>query len=926
MKYLCHSLLFVLYSVSCIIFSTLPLRADSHIDVAALTIGDSGEGWTFDGTNLVLSSSLCQYVATGTRTKMTIRADADCTLVASNLSVSAAGLSKAGLDCNKSEVTLLLWSDNGFKNTFVGGTKRAGIDALANLGGTIIISNLNETAALNATGGAPSGNSGAAGIGGGSHEKGGTIIIRGGIIDAAAGAQEGNCGGAGIGGGYSQGFTSVIISGGTVTATSAHCGAGIGGGRNGSSGYVEISGGTVTAKGNGYSAGIGIGYKAGSSGTIVISGGTVTVPSSSKCSVGIGGGSSNIQITGGKVSATGASYGIGGSSGSISISGGAVTAASTEASKSTAIGGTSMAIKISGGTIKATGKYQGIGRVSSGNAGTLTITGGTIIQSPKLATPVPVPMYESSPLYELTIYGLTPNSLANVTGLPNNYSLKDAYADANGKIYVYLPDGNGDISVEGTAYRYTIKGAPTTPYLASETFDISFANANPDKGTISNSGGSYPGGTEVSVVATPLSEAFVFDKWTGDLPAGVNARSPEITFITGSSDIVLTAHFVDTICVNGRSVGFGSGDGWTYSDNRLTLTNAGPFVIHGTSTYSRIFVDADCTIVASNLYVSAQEFTSPALDCNFHDVALKLWNDAPYRNSFYGGLTKAGISVVSTNIARADCGAKLTITALNDSAELYVVGGPYTSANTAGSAGIGGGVGQSAGTIDIQSGIITIAAGALGSNDGAAAIGGGARGSYHSISISGGTVSATGSYCGSAIGTGRAGKKGGVIAISGGKISTAISGDNNYGYPIGGGYESSGGTIEISGGTVTAKGGLGGIGAPASGSVVTITGGSVFQTERNNPAPTDGSQRVYRVTTTVLNGTAPVKNAKVTVRGPRGYGVNDIYTDANGKLYFYLPNGTRRFYVGDQRYQYTVDNAAATAVPISENPTMLLLR
>ena len=42
--------------------------------------------------------------------------------------------------------------------------------------------------------------------------------------------------------------------------------------------------------------------------------------------------------------------------------------------------------------------------------------------------------------------------------------------------------------------------------------------------------------------------------------------------------------------------------------------------------------------------------------------------------------------------------------------------------------------------------------------------------------------------------------------------------------------------------------------------------------------------------------------------------------------YFYLPNGTRRFYVGDQRYQYTVANAAATAVPISENPTLLLLR
>ena len=62
------------------------------------------------------------------------------------------------------------------------------------------------------------------------------------------------------------------------------------------------------------------------------------------------------------------------------------------------------------------------------------------------------------------------------------------------------------------------------------------------------------------------------------------------------------------------------------------------------------------------------------------------------------------------------------------------------------------------------------------------------------------------------------------------------------------------------------------------------------------------------------------------LRGPRGYGVNDIYTDANGKLYFYLPNGTRRFYVGAQRYQYTVADAATTAIPISEGPTTLMLR
>ena len=922
---LCHSFFLVLCAVFSFAFTALPLRADTAIDVAALAIGDSGEGWTFDGTNLVLSTER-QYVAYGTRTLMTIRADADCTLVASNLSVSAVGLAKGGLDCNFHEVSLLLWSDDSFKNTFLGGTKCAGISVLADstgkTGATLTISNLNETAVLNVTGGINSGSSGAAGIGGGDRQKGGTIIIRGGIITATAGTQYDNCGGAGIGGGYKNGVISVIISGGRVTATASKEGAGIGAGRDGSNGYVEILGGTVTAKGHTAGAGIGGGYQ-GSGGTIVISGGTVTASSVTGAGIGCGGfdkSAGTIQISGGTVSATGGYFGIGGKGGTINISGGTLTAKGTSANVSTGIGGTSTKVSISGGTIKATGVYQGIGRISSGTAGTVTITGGSIVQSPALATPVPLPTDGTSRVYELTILGLTPNAAAQVTGLPNNYGLKDVYADANGQIYVYLPNGTEEIFVEGTAYNYYIEDNPSSAFLASEKFDIVFANANHDKGTISNTGGTYSGGMRVSVVATPISENFFFDKWTGNLPDGVNARSPEISFITGSGDVSLTANFVDAFRVNGRSVGYGSGDGWTYADNRLTLTNAGPFVIHGTSTYSRIFVDADCTIVLSNLNLSAQEFASPALDLNFHDVALKLWSDPSYRNDLYGGMNNAGISVVSTNIARADCGAKLTITALNDSAALYVVGGPFTKTSTRGSAGIGGRAGQNAGTIDIRGGTITVKAGTEGSNDGAAAIGGGAAASYHSISISGGTVSASGEFCGSAIGTGRSGAKGGVISISGGKVSTSVKGGLTYGYTIGGGYQSSGGTVKISGGTVSAPSG---IGAPESGAVVTITGGSVSQYEVNKPAPTDGSQRVYRVTTTVLNGNTPVKNAKVSVRVLRNYGTNDIYTDASGKLYFYLPNGSRRFRVDDNRYQYTVNSAATTATQFFEWPTIL---
>lgn len=916
MRRLCHSLFLVFCAVFGFALMALPLRADTVIDVAALAMGDSGEGWTFDGTNLVLSAE-GRYVAYGTRTAMSIRADADCTLVASNLSVSAVGLAKPGLDCNYCDVTLLLWSDNSFNNTFLGGTQCAGIaahaDSTGKTGTTLVISNLNETATMVAKGG--EGGGGTAGIGGNNQKKGGFIIIRGGIITATAGVPGGNSGGAGIGGGYKCGVISVIISGGKITASGAKEGAGIGAGRDGSSSYIEISGGTVTAKGSSGGSGLGTGYKGSSSGTIVISGGTVTA--SSGGSAGIGGAASNIQISGGTVSASGNGYAIGGSSGSVEISGGRITATSNLANTSVAIGGSLKSILISGGTVKATGKYQGIGKPVSGNVGAVTITGGSIIQSPMLNPPLPIQTDGTNELFELTIPGLTPNVLANVTGLPNNYGLKDVYADANGQIYVYLPKGKGSFSVEGIDYCYTIIDTATKAYLASEIFDITFMNANPERGMISTEGGSYPGGTIVTVVATPLSKDTVFDKWTGIMPDGVDARSSEISFMTGNGDVALTAHFVDPIYVNGRSVGHGSGDGWTYLNNMLTLSSAGPFVIHGTSTYSRIFVDADCTIIASNLYVSAVELPSPALDCNFHDVALKLWSDVPYRNEFYGGPNKAGIAVVSTNIALVECGAKLTISELNPDAALYVEGGSYTSTSTSGSAGIGGGIGQHAGAIDIQGGKITVNAGAQPGNAGGTAIGGPYSRSYHSISISGGTVSATGTKEGAAIGTGRVGAKGGVIAISGGRITASTKG---YGYGIGGGYESAGGIIQITGGTIS-----GSIGARSAGAVVTINGGT-FLSSSFNPAPTDGSQKVYRVTTTVLDGTTPIKNKKVSVRVLRNYGVKDIYTDANGRLYFYLPNGSRRFRVDDKRYQYTVNSAATTATQFFEWPTILLLK
>ena len=120
-----------------------------------------------------------------------------------------------------------------------------------------------------------------AGIGGGYHNKGGTVIINDGTVTAT-----GSDGGAGIGGGGTSVNTggdggTTTINGGTVIATGVNGGAGIGGGNRGAGGRTIINGGSVTATGGealdwstspatvlGTAAGIGSGYYNENTGTV----------------------------------------------------------------------------------------------------------------------------------------------------------------------------------------------------------------------------------------------------------------------------------------------------------------------------------------------------------------------------------------------------------------------------------------------------------------------------------------------------------------------------------------------------------------------------------------------------------------------------------------------------------------------------------
>ena len=218
--------------------------------------------------------------------------------------------------------------------------------------------------------------------------------------------------------------------------------------------------------------------------------------------------------------------------------------------------------------------------------------------------------------------------------------------------------------------------------------------------------------------------------------------------------------------------------------------------------------------------------------------------------------------------------------------------------------------GTADGTLTISgSGALTAQGGKYG-----AGIGSGYEKAGSNISISGGEVTATGGYGGAGIGGGMYGT-GSSITISGGTVTTT---GGNGGAGVGSGYHESASNISISGGTVTATEGYrgAGIGGGNWGSTgkVTITGGSVKTTKGVLTGVTNGTGAVY---CTVVDLTDEFGiEAAVTDVGETAYGMKDVMTDADGKIYMYLPadeNGTtivfgKHFYSGTVSAEAGADN------------------
>lgn len=281
-----------------------------------------------------------------------------------------------------------------------------------------------------------------------------------------------------------------------------------------------------------------------------------------------------------------------------------------------------------------------------------------------------------------------------------------------------------------------------------------------------------------------------------------------------------------------------SGSTGYINDNPIKITAAGTYTIEGTGTAiaNAITVELSNTtdvadITIKNVHIERTGNGECPFDIAKGTVNLTLKGE----NILKAGKYKAGLQVANDS--------KLVITQGST--------GKLTAQGGGNAAGIGGGYSGSSGSIAIEGGTVEAEGGYNG-----AGIGGGHYGSSGTIIIEGGTVMAQGGRGGFGIGDGSNGS-GGTITITGGIIDTPSL---------------SSGTCHISGGTLVCQT------IPVT---AEITGASVRTGEAYMLE--DGKSLA------VIKGLP--KNRKVTsVKiGSETATVKDMYTDASGLLFLYLP-------------------------------------
>lgn len=303
----------------------------------------------------------------------------------------------------------------------------------------------------------------------------------------------------------------------------------------------------------------------------------------------------------------------------------------------------------------------------------------------------------------------------------------------------------------------------------------------------------------------------------------------------------------------------GDSSSWSYSNNVLQITGSAPITI-SMGDNALLIPENGALKTSSDRIVVASGVTA---NITLSDVRIESNSAAAFDmagatvNLTILGYNALDSSLLNSPGFRVPAGSVLNITAASPDAFLGALGGMYA-------AGMGGNNIESGGTITINSGRFQF----IGSYGGAG-IGGGFYGDGGPVNIHSGEVVATGGT-GAGIGSGSSGYNGGPVTINGGTV-IAAAGANAAG--IGGGASSAKGTLTITGGSVTRIGAAG----------------------RESTA-TNGTDPVYLATWNVIDSLSnPVKNTAVssfTIDGlTYDYGVTNVMTDNNGKLFFWLPEG-----------------------------------
>lgn len=364
----------------------------------------------------------------------------------------------------------------------------------------------------------------------------------------------------------------------------------------------------------------------------------------------------------------------------------------------------------------------------------------------------------------------------------------------------------------------------------------------------------------------------------------------------------------------------------------------GKYIITGTTTENFIHINSEGNfeIVIKNLNIDltnkAGANNHSPIDANYNKIAtnLNVKIILEGKNTLKAGTNAPGLGFAggTANINGVTNGSKLII---EGNGELKTIAKGMAAALGSGYSGLGNAQGA-ANNIIINSGKITATTGMN-----ACAIGGGLRKKASAIIINGGDIVAQ-SQNRSGIGSTETGEisvtiNGGNITTYGGEYGSGICADiininggiiNSIGsHQSGIGWYSIANeskTINIKGGTIKTEAeksnGIGGLVTGTADINFNFTGGNIwaigasgranvgYGTTEIVPKNANGTN-VYLTTIALENINKTVKIKSLTASDNISYGTQDMYTTQEGKVYLYLPEGTRTIVIETEKGIYS---------------------